>query len=1008
MNLDRIQMWDDNKGKRLLLIALLMGLVVHGSIVYFTMPQTYDAFVHMFFADHYSRFWFEPWEFRWYTGFLTVSYPPLNHQAVALISKLFPLKVAFCIYAMFIFQVLIVGVYRFSKLFFDKVTAGVAAILVVVLSSIVETLHVYGQLPTLSGIGFLLNALPFLYQYIKNKRGMNLLMALSFLAVVVCSHHVTVVFGLVFFIAPTILMALIDDMKPKEREGSFLAFVWAVLLKAYSKHRKIILFGLVLLVLVVGLIFPYWYWSKTDPINQVSIPHGSRDNFFTNTSSGLVFFVIPLILIIGLLPAISFSIVRKKRFIGWALAFFLCLVLGSGGSTPIAKLILGEYAFNILTLDRFGFWASIIAIPFMAKFLHSFVAGKVRNFLISKFEKQGHFIVSGITGLSYFLFLIFIFHLGSFRPLQPKEIEIHPILNFLNRDNHNHWRYLTLGFGDQMAWLSANTLASTVDGNYHSARRLPELTSRPIERLENAKFSGDDGLASLGHFLSQSEEYSLKYVFSNDRYYDPLLYYHGWNRTIRLENGVMVWEKGNISTIKPVEPKEISPLLKKTWGIFPVTSLCLAIALTLIYLKRGASKEYNVEANEKDDLYPNGVVYSASFLPALFFSGFMLMQLNELLWVKEQKDPVTTALSYYNHLDFHRFEKAFTFFKPSVTYPMDQYLLEKSVLEGGLVPTYAKLDSISVKELEADVKNAVVEVFTSWNTSLGKREKIDTLDMVLLDNKWFIVPPEFIPEIPDEQMRSYTYTLFKKQGKRVVSSFPTVKDDRVKKPFAAFKQANLIKFENQYRVTGEVLNADDIPINVALKARIYLENGEYRDNYPRTGFLYNLAPKGSSYFQIDIEHSEWVDSLGIREVELVAETDVSERGYIHGPTTSYYVRNTSNHSQVEVNVEYYNEFTTEVNIPAVLITEKDSAGVVWQTQLNMHTNAVRSGMHASASHVLEKIQHNAILVDQVPVLLKINGKERKRMPLLADEVANNNLGVAIQTHCFISDPIYLH
>jgi hypothetical protein len=32
-----------------------------------------------------------------------------------------------------------------------------------------------------------------------------------------------------------------------------------------------------------------------------------------------------------------------------------------------------------------------------------------------------------------------------------------PIINFLNQDQHDQWRYLPLGFGDQMATLSYQT-----------------------------------------------------------------------------------------------------------------------------------------------------------------------------------------------------------------------------------------------------------------------------------------------------------------------------------------------------------------------------------------------------------------------------------------------------------------------------------------------------------------------------------------------------------------------
>lgn len=1007
MGLLRIQRWEENKGKLLLLIAMLMALVIHGPIFYFTLHKTYDAFVHIFFADHYARYWFEPWEFRWYTGFPTTSYPPLNHQAVALISKAFPLKVAFSIYTMFLFQVVIVGVYRFSKLFFTKTHAGVAAIIVVLLSSILETLHVYGQLPTLAGIGFLLNSLPFIYHFVRYKGVLNYVMALSMLSVVVCSHHVTAIFGLVFFIAPTIFMALVDDLSPNEKSGSLVVFVKALMRKLIQKSFRVFLFGGSLITLLVTLIFPYWYWSKTDPINQVSIPHGSRDNFFENTSSGLVFYVIPLILIIALLPAISYLITKQKRFFGWSVSFFLCLILGAGATTPLAKLILGEYAFNILTLDRFAFWASIISIPFLAKFLYSFINGNVRDFWVSRFGKRSHFALTGITGFGYLLFIIFCFHLGSFRPLQPKEVEIDPILNFLNRDNHNEWRYLALGFGDQMAWLSANTLASTVDGNYHSARRLPELTSRPIERLENAKFSGEEGLESLRHFLSCANDYSLKYVFNNDRFYDPMLYYYGWSRTIRLENGIMVWEKGNISTIGEIKNKEMHPMLKRMWGIVPLSSLVFAVLLTVYYLQKKKQLVVEDSSLNTSDNYPHWISYSSSLIPVFFFFGFMYMQIHELLWVKERKDPETAVLSYYNHLDFQRFEKAFEFFKPTITYTLDQYLLEKSVVEGGLVPSYAKLDSIAVEEVERQLESARMKVFTRWNTSLGQFEENETLDLVKEDNEWFILPKEIELEIPDLQMRSQTYVLYKKQGKRVISSFPTAKDDRVKKPFAAFKQANLISVDSQYVVTGEILNADDIPVNVSLKAKFNLNDGTFREFYPSQSFIYNLSPKGTSCFQIDVPAKSEMDSIGIQNIELLSETDVSERGYIHGGQTSYLVKEKELDNAL-VYAEIYNEHITEINIPAVLASEKDEEGRIWQTKLVLHPKAVRSGLRTKFDFKFEKIQNRSKFVEDVPFIFKINGQLRTVIGFEEDRIANENGGVSIQPHCFMGEPLYLH
>lgn len=998
--------WNNYLGKKLLLIAMSLVLLTHGIIIYFTLPGTYDAYVHIFFADHYSRSWFEPWEYRWYTGFLTTSYPPLVHQLVALISKIFPLKIAFCIYAIIIYEILVVGIYRFTKLFFDKTTAGVAALLAVVLSSIVETLHVYGQIPTLTGLAFLLNALPFLYQYLIKGKFIYLIMCLSFLAVVICSHHVTAIFGMVFFIAPTIFMALADGLPSGETSKNIFQFGFTIFKAALKKYKEFILFGGLILLLAIGLIFPYWYWSKTDPITQVSIPHGSRDNFFKVPSSGLIFFIIPLTLILALLPAITYAITKQKRFIGWAVAFFLCLLLGSGGTTPFPKMLLGENAFNILTLDRFGFWASIIAIPFMAKFIYSFLSGPIKEFWIKQFSASSHFILSGLTGASYFLFLIFIFHLGSFRPLQPKEIEIQPILNFLNRDDHMRWRYLTLGFGDQMAWLSANSLAATVDGNYHSARRLPELTSRPVERLENAKFSGEEGIASLNDFLTYAEKYSLKYVFSNDRYYDPLLYYTGWSRTIQLENGIMVWEKGNVGTIKPAQPKELSPLLKNAWGIIPVTSICLAIMLTFFYLSFYKQDDYLKTVPPTIHYYPKTIILTSALLPLIFSAGFIIKQVYELLLVKQQKTPADAILNYYNDLDFQRFEDAFHFFQPTPAYPLDQYLLEKSVNEGGLLPSYAKLDSIAVKELNHTIDSSEMDVYTRWRTSLGYRDNTDTMRLVKQDEKWYILPPQFTPEIPDEQMRSYTYTLFKKQGKRVISSFPTVKDDRVKKPFAAFKQVNFIRNGEHNCITGEILNADDIPVNIALRVTVHFENDSSKDYFPGTAFQYNLSPKAASFFQIELDSSKSLDALKIKSIELYAETDVSERGYIHGGTPGYSVSGLKN-NQVMINTTFFNELTTEINIPGILIAEKDSIGNILQSQLYLHSQAVRSGLNISFQTDFQKIQGKAIMIKKFPLTVFINGQLRNVLPVQKDETANSNKGIAILPHCFMSQEIYL-
>jgi hypothetical protein len=181
--------------------------------------------------------------------------------------------------------------------------------------------------------------------------------------------------------------------------------------------------------------------------------------------------------------------------------------------------------------------------------------------------------------LSNVLLAIWISTLSRYRMFQPEPIDIKPVVAFLEKDEHWRYRYLTLGFGDQMAWLSANTKALTPDGNYHSARRLIELTSSPIERLDGAKFTGVPGLGSLEQFLTQPEKYNLKFVFSNDTYYDPLLFFSGWHRVTRLENGLMIWEREDIAPLPERLPRRNIPLWQRAmWGILPPLAPVLAFS----------------------------------------------------------------------------------------------------------------------------------------------------------------------------------------------------------------------------------------------------------------------------------------------------------------------------------------------------------------------------------------------------------------------------------------------
>ena len=47
-----------------LILAILLGFAFHGGALFFTLETTYDALIHLFFAEHYANSWFEPWNFK--------------------------------------------------------------------------------------------------------------------------------------------------------------------------------------------------------------------------------------------------------------------------------------------------------------------------------------------------------------------------------------------------------------------------------------------------------------------------------------------------------------------------------------------------------------------------------------------------------------------------------------------------------------------------------------------------------------------------------------------------------------------------------------------------------------------------------------------------------------------------------------------------------------------------------------------------------------------------------
>ena len=785
------------------------------------------------------------------------------HQLVALFSFFFGLKVAAYIVAFGIVVTYVSGSYRFAKIFtINDEAAGYASLVAVILPSVVEAFHVFGQLPMMLGISLLLQSLPEIFSYVRYGKIRYFLNGISLIAAGLCSHHVTPIFGMVFFVVPLMATAVMDACNDKTGDYKKIT-LWLFIVTAIKHLKRIVTFGVATIFTAAFVIFPYWYYSKSDPISQVPIPHGSRDSFFEVFSSGLVFFIIPWGYLLALMPFFFYRYLsRRNIFIG--MSFTLLSILGTGGTTPVTKMILGDNAFNILTLERFTFWATIYAMPLAGEFLWRFTKGDIYSIIISRHKKIVHSFYIGFLICCFFISAGFTMNFSFFRPLQPEPIELKPILNFLKSDKHYKWRFLTLGFGDQMAWLSANTDALTIDGNYHSARRVPELTTRAVERLENSKYRGVDGIGTLHQFLTTPEKFHLKYIFANDKFYDPLLYFCGWHRVKLLDNGIMIWERSDVSTLPAILPsKKIPKYQKVMWGVIPLTCLAMAFFFNaqLHWIHHVMGKNY-LRPNYSNPEVGNKITNIRFYLLIKYWIVFVLVMYAWLI-VKlyfENSRQITSeraVITYYDALDFKKFDIAHEVLDPDAEVSMDQFLLETSVTDG-LVDSYGKLDRIETTILHSTENKATIQVDLEWITPLENHSKTVTHNMVRRGLKWYMKPDKAVHFIPTNQFSTTLSTNYVNQGRRRVTVEETFHEDVLDRPIVWVSEAKLVNRNRDYYVIGLIQNLDDYPADLTIKATISDSvDIPITSYYEKYHLVHKLMPREVTPFRIDFEDVKW-------------------------------------------------------------------------------------------------------------------------------------------------------
>jgi len=547
-----------------LLAIVLVALAVHGPLLLMQLPAgSFDTNFHIFLASHYAHHWFNPWNEKWFAGFSQTTYPPLTHQWIALVSTVAGLKMGYMLVQLVAVLLLPVGVFRFAKIWVDERSASYAALGSIFLGALAFLVYQAGQLATVTSAALYLNALPYFYEWATEASGRSLIKGLAVSLAAAAAHHVTLIFGTVLFAGPVLWIACMDA-----RDGRAKGSLGGVLGRAAAFA--------VLVGVGVGIVLaPYWLTLIQHPIHQMPIPHDSRANFLLNSVTAVNYFVIPYGALILALPFIIYRGASVRRLRPLLIGFWITAIFGLGGTTPLPKWILGR-AYEILTFERFTFWATLLAMP---------IVGLLAIEFIDRFRAKGAAILS-IAAVATIGAALAWLTANPFRPTGSANVD--PVIDFLNRDGHDSYRYLTLGFGSELSKVSTYTDASSVDGDYNSARLLPEMTHYGSAQLTNSKFYGSAGMASLRAMLEHANRYGLKYIFVHDSYYEPLLSFIGWRKIETFDNGaITAWSKEDVPPAHKIQSDAIPPAwMGLLWGTLPIGVSVLAMFLVLFLPER--------------------------------------------------------------------------------------------------------------------------------------------------------------------------------------------------------------------------------------------------------------------------------------------------------------------------------------------------------------------------------------------------------------------------------------
>jgi hypothetical protein len=529
----------NNNLERAIILALILNSAIAFSGFY---ARTYDSYGHMFFANHYQKSWFNTWEPRWYLGFNVASYPPLAHQVLAMLGFITGLETAYVIITILLMTLLPIAIFMFAKVFVSEEAAGYAALISVFFPGILYSTYVWGQYTTLFSLVVILFTVSAFAKFIKNGGRLLFVELILLFEVAVASHHFS---GLIF--APLLLLSTFVTILVKKEIS------WK------TSTKRLLLFAGVGLLLATVIAYPVLFGAVSENVN---IPHPTTLDYFQYPEYFQRFFVDMYGFFLLIIPLAAILNYYRKDLIPLFALSFVLMILGLGGSTPLPQIFFGQ-DWSGLTYERFNLFAIFAFAP-----LFGLVCFNLRKRKIGR----GFLVVLLVLCI---LFSGWTANESIFRS-RPDKVPVDSLVNFLNRDDHWRWRYITLDFdASDICKLSVYSNATTLDGWYYRGRDIPELADSGFGYFSDAKYE-PNGLAVLTAALYNASKYHLRFVFCNDPSYDPILSTTGFVPLNEKYKQVVVWFKNDSSPLEINEVVNVNhepTLLDYLWGIVPMAWL---------------------------------------------------------------------------------------------------------------------------------------------------------------------------------------------------------------------------------------------------------------------------------------------------------------------------------------------------------------------------------------------------------------------------------------------------